>query len=182
MKDAPTTLFGTRFGIIADAHIHPEETPPFPEELKKIFGATDAIIVLGDMGESSGLDWLEAIAPVHGVRGGDDAKTDPRVQDQLKLFVAGDLAAGAVFDGASHGLLSSNDPLTPLPDLADAAERVFGRKIDILLCAASHRPFAGSAQGILIVNPGSPTLAERRSVATLRIDGHLAQVEHHYFA
>src|SRR5262249_56587642 len=70
-------LAGSRFGLIADAHIHPDR--PLPEALTALFAGVDAVLTLGDVGEAMGLDALEAFAPVTGVVGGDDQAGDPRL-------------------------------------------------------------------------------------------------------
>jgi predicted phosphodiesterase len=170
-------LSGTRFGLIADAHIHPGKSPAFPDTLREVFRGTDAIITLGDMGERSGLDSLQEIAPIHGVCGVDDPESDQRVTHERRVFTVGGLIVGAVFDCVKHGLFSSADPLVLLPDFPDAIAKVFGRKLDILLCASTHKPCVGFADGTLLINPGSPTLAERRTVALLYLANKLARVE-----
>src|ERR1700726_2431289 len=87
-------LTGTRFGVIADAHIHPGKTPPFPERLLDAFHGVDGIIALGDMGEASGLDVLARLAPVYAVAGEDDAAGDARINGERRLFSLGGLAVG----------------------------------------------------------------------------------------
>jgi len=174
----PETLSGTRFGLIADAHVHPGKAPPLPERLGEIFRGSDAILTLGDLGEASGLDELQRIAPVLGVIGADDAQGDARLTGELRVFEVSGLVMGAVFDGVKHELFASNDPFQPRADLAAAVVRVFGRALDVLLCASTHKPFVGWAAGMLIVNPGSPTLADERTVAILDVGPGFARAEH----
>jgi len=180
MTRTPTIepLAGKSFGLIADAHIHPGSGAELPARVADIFSGVDAIVALGDLGEAAGLDALEKIAPVIGVTGADDAPGDARIAGEARLFAVGDLAVGAVFDGVKQLLFSSSDPLVPLADFADAAARRFGRKIDVLLCASTHTPVVASVAGILIVNPGSPTLADATTLAVLHVDGHVARVAH----
>jgi predicted phosphodiesterase len=172
-SSTPQVLMGTRFGVIADAHIHPGHTPAFPDTIKQIFAGADVIFALGDMGESSGLDWLQAIAPVIGARGLDDPKSDTRVAHGPLVFSIANLTVGAVFDGVRVGLFSSSDPLELRPDFLDVVVQIFGRNLDVLLYASTHKPFREFAHGVLLVNPGSPTLADRRSIAILQLtDNH----------
>jgi predicted phosphodiesterase len=173
------TLNGSRFGLIADAHVHPGKGPPLPASLQEIFKGADAIFALGDLGEASGLDTLEKIAPVKGVNGGDDAHGDKRLGGALRLFSIANLTVGALFDPEAHKLVTAKDPLNPVADFAAAAQRLFGRKIDVLLCASTHRPLIAWANGILIVDPGSPTLSESPSVAVLEIGEGYATALHH---
>jgi len=162
------TLPGVRFGLVADAHIHAGQTPHFPEKLREVFARADAIIVLGDMGEAAGLDWLEQIAPVYGVRGADDPPSDTRMKGELRAFSI----------GTKHGLFTSNDPLVITPDFPEILTQLFGGKPDILLCASTHKSLVASAQRVLIVNPGSPTLADTQTVALLHVADGVARVEH----
>ena len=147
----------------------PGRSPELPARVLEHFAAVDCIVALGDMGESSGLDRLETVAPVIGVRGMDDVKDDPRTAAVARILSRGNLRIGALFDGTSHGLLSSNDPFEPVEDFAGSVRCAFGRRLDVLLCAASHKSCIAWAEGTLIVNPGSPTLAERRTVAIVRV-------------
>jgi len=81
----PEPLPGPRFDLVSDAHIHPGKSRGFPCPLASVFVGTDAIIALGDLGENSGLVSLEAIAPVIGVIGADDAIDDVRLSGEIRL-------------------------------------------------------------------------------------------------
>jgi predicted phosphodiesterase len=177
MPPTPERLAGTRFGLVADAHVHPGSSPPLPAQLPALFAGVDGIFALGDLGEAAGLDALARIAPVTGVLGADDAAGDPRLPGEIRLFELGELSVGAVFDGAKHGLFAANDPLAVSPDFDAALQRVFGRRLDVLLCAATHKACIASASGVLIINPGSPTLSDQPAVAILHISSRLARAE-----
>lgn len=164
-----------RFGLIADAHIHPGKTPPLPHGLAELFAGVHGIIALGDMGEASGLDALEKIAPVTAVTGEDDAHGDARLAPK-RLFSSSGLGIAAIFDGAKAGLFASNDPLKLHSDFEAALHRIFGIKPAVLLCASTHKAMTAHAAGVLIVNPGSPTLADAPNVAILETFDSIAQV------
>jgi putative phosphoesterase len=172
------SLSGTRFGVIADAHIHPGKTPPFPAGLSDAFRGVHGIIALGDMGEPSSLDALERIAPVYAVRGEDDSNQDSRSGREVRSFTVGTVTVGAVFDAVKHGLFDSSDPVSVRPDLEELLRKCFGHSVDVLLCASTHKPLIASSGGVLIVNPGSPTLADKRTVAILVIVDGAARSEH----
>lgn len=178
VRPVPERLAGTRFGLIADAHVHPGQTPPLPIGLATLFAGVDAIIALGDLGEASGLDALEQIAPVLGVRGADDAAGDPRLAGELRLFEIGELSVGALFDGAKQGVLVTSEPIGVDAGFDAAVQRAFGRRLDVLLCASTHKGCVASVAGVLIVNPGSPTLSDQPSVAVLEVSARLARVAH----
>lgn len=65
-----------------------------------------------------------------------------------------------------------------MPDFAAAASTTFGRAVDVVLCAGSPQPLLAWCDGILIANPGSPTLAERCTVAILYLADDHVRVEH----
>ncbi len=129
---------GANIAVLADCHIH-EGGPQFPEALFPRLQGADLIITLGDMGERRGLDQLQEIAPVMGVRGRDD-EADPRTQ-KLTLALAGEgYRLGCVFDAVEFGLACSVDPFREAPGAGAIGERLFGGPVDILLHAGTHRP------------------------------------------
>ena len=143
--------------VLADCHIHPGGGPAFPPSLFAALEGCDLIIALGDMGECDGLDQLAEIAPVIGVRGADDAD-DPRVSAEVLILTCDNRAVGAVFDPTAAGLATSSDPFEPVADFAQAAERLFGRPIDALLYASTHRAVAAPEGHWPMFNPGSAVL------------------------
>src|ERR1700750_1566242 len=92
---------GTNIAVLADCHIH-EGGPQFPPELFPRLQGADLIVTLGDVGDRSGLDQLEQIAPVIGVRGRDDAD-ELRTRSELMLG-GGGYRIGCVFDSRAAGL------------------------------------------------------------------------------
>jgi hypothetical protein len=160
MADAvrTTPFLGKTFAVIADCHIHPGGGPQFPPIVLNALQGVDLIVTLGDMGDVAGLDQLDAIAPVVGVRGEDD-EDDPRTSAPVLVLTAGDLAIGCVFDAKAAGLAETVEPFVAVADATGAARRVFGREVDLVLYAATHRPGSGvfgpRAQAL---NPGSAVL------------------------
>jgi putative phosphoesterase len=143
--------------VLADCHIHPGGGPAFPPELFDALQGCDLIVALGDMGECDGLDQLARIAPVIGVRGADDAD-DPRTAAQVLVLTCDTRAIGAVFDPKAAGLAVSCEPFEPVPEFAKAAERLFGRPIDALLYASTHRASVEPNGHVAMFNPGSAVL------------------------
>ena len=163
---------GRHVAILADCHIHPGGGPAFPPELFDALEGADRIVTLGDMGEAAGLDQLAEIAPVIGVRGQDDSD-DPRTDTQFLVLAGDDVTIGCVFDAVAAGLATSSDPFTPVSDFAAAAERVFGRPIDVLLVASTHKPAQSQAAGCQVLNPGSAVLpgeGARRAFGRLTVE------------
>src|SRR5687768_2788168 len=98
-----TPFEGTTVAVLADCHIHSDGGPTFSHALLDAVRGVDLIVTLGDMGESTGLDLLEGIAPVLGVRGRDDAE-DARTARKALVLNRGRFDIGCVFDAVETGL------------------------------------------------------------------------------
>ena len=144
--------------VLADCHIHPGGGPEFPEHVLAALSDAHLIVTLGDMGEASGLDQLEAITTVVGVRGEDDSD-DPRTDNPALLLNIGGSRVGCVFNATAAGLATSSDPFTPAADFAETCLRLFGTELDVLLHASTHKPASDAigARGVAL-NPGSAIL------------------------
>jgi putative phosphoesterase len=164
------SVTGSNFAVLADCHIHPGDGLEFPPHVLAALKDAHLIVTLGDMGESAGLDQLEEIAPVVGVRGQDDAE-DPRTEPQALLLRAGDVTFGCVFDAAAAGLALSNDPFKAVPDVEAVCRRLFGTEVDFILHASTHKSGSEAfGRGGVALNPGSATLpAEGRPPTFARL-------------
>ena len=164
--------------VLADCHIHPGGGPEFPAHVLAALGDAHLIVTLGDMGEAAGLDQLEAIATVVGVRGEDDSD-DPRTDSAALLLNIGGKRVGCVFSAKAAGLATSSDPFEAAADFGEACRRVFGTEVDVLLHASTHKPATDAigAQGVAL-NPGSANLpAERAAPAFGRLVFEAGRVE-----
>jgi putative phosphoesterase len=171
---------GVDLAVLADCHIH-EGGPQFPPALFPRLQGVDLIVTLGDMGEKAGLDQLQEIAPVIGVRGVDDVE-DMRTRRPYLLLKHGRYDIGCVFDAREAGLAADVDPFVAADDWEAVSTRLFGCAVDVLLHAGAHRSDEarlgrkGSA-----INPGSPVLpAEGAAPSFLRLkvtdDGCYGQI------
>jgi putative phosphoesterase len=160
---------GTNVAVLADCHIH-EGGPQFPEALFPRLQGADVIITLGDMGEKAGLDRLEEIAPVLGVRGQDDVD-DIRTRRPVLVLKEHGYRLGCVFDAKAAGLALSVDPFVATFEAPRVCDELFGGPVDILLHAGTHKASEdrfGSKGSAL--NPGSAVLpAEGASPSFLRL-------------
>ena len=144
--------------VLADCHIHPGGGPEFPEYVLAALSDAHLIVTLGDMGEAAGLDQLEEIATVVGVRGQDDSD-DPRTDNAALLLHIAGARIGCVFDATAAGLATASDPFTPTADFAEACRRLFGTELDILLHASTHKAASdGIGKRGVALNPGSAIL------------------------
>jgi putative phosphoesterase len=162
-------LSGSNLAVLADCHIH-TGGPQFPEALFPRLQGADLIVTLGDMGERAGLDQLQEIAPVLGVRGQDD-EYDLRTHRPVLLLESDGYRIGCVFDAKEAGIAAEVDPFSAADDAAEVCNRLFGGPVDILLHGGTHRadeaPFGKKGSAL---NPGSPVLpAEGAEPTFLRL-------------
>lgn len=140
-----------RIGVISDTHI-PGAGDALPLRVRETFRDVDLILHAGDIYGVSVLDDLELLAPVLAAKGDDDhfAVQDRRVQEQHVLTVEGlhlwlvHQMPLPIFRAWMRGK-SETDELEGAPDIL-----VFGHTHCALVC---------NFEGILLVNPGSPTFA-----------------------
>jgi putative phosphoesterase len=137
-----------RIGLISDTHI-PQVADQLPEEVFKAFSSIDLILHAGDIYETSVLDSLEKIVPVLAARGDDDyAETaqDKRVKYRQMLQL----------EGITVWLIHEN----PFTSIATASSPVWWgdrTKPDLVVFGHDHRTCTETREGILMINPGSPT-------------------------
>jgi len=136
-------------GLVSDTHI-PNHAKRLPDELKEAFRGVDLILHGGDIYSVSVLNELEAIAPVLAAQGDDDTSftaSDNRVK--LKHIIG--------IDGVTIWLMHEKPKSMPrvsreIPWLDDPPDAiVFGH---------THEAIIENHQGILHVNPGSPTFPQ----------------------
>ncbi|MBI4288759.1 MAG: metallophosphoesterase family protein [Chloroflexi bacterium] len=139
-----------RIGLISDTHI-PRDVKTLPPQVTEAFQGVDLILHAGDIYELAVLDELERVAPVLAARGnGDSAKLeDRRIKESHVLDLDG------LRLGMSHAV---EYPEPPWCTLEKAMEREFGGPVDIIVSGDTHVAIVESYKGILIINPGSPTL------------------------
>lgn len=164
-----------RVGLISDTHspalgVHP------PEEVRRAFAGVDLILHAGDIYSSECLDWLEEIAPVVGVEVPPaPVMGDPRVMEKRVVEIEG-YAIGLVHDLGMRGV----DEVRPGAiarswpadmSVADSLAAFFdGQRLDGVVFGHSHWEMSETHEGILFVNPGSPTLPHQtRRLGTVAI-------------
>ena len=161
-------------GLLSDTHI-PEVEKALPVEVMEAFRGVDLILHAGDIYISSVLDELERIAPVLAARGDDDygdIQRDRRVKERHVLRLGGQTVwiihirphPHRIPSWQAGGSLGQREPDAP----------------DIVVFGHEHRTVVREHNGILHVNPGSPTFLNYRyglgTVGLLSIDSGQAQV------
>ncbi len=143
-------------GLIADTHI-PEARATLWEEVYRALDGVGAILHAGDMHDVVVLDWLERVAPVIAVRGnGDDGGSGRPVQPHDSRLAHNQVVtAGDLRIGMTH---TFNDLTALGTSVAQQIARHFGEPVDVVVAGDTHVPEVTELGGVLLVNPGSPTL------------------------
>lgn len=147
-----------RIGLIADTHI-PEAAKELPQAVFHAFKGVDLILHGGDMHVIDVMDRLGEVAPVLGVRGNGDVplgRHRPGMPEDSRVKKVQLLEAGGLSIGLIHGLPLPHE--VPWTNWDELAERLLGRRVDIIVCGDTHVANLVEHHGTLIINPGSPTL------------------------
>jgi putative phosphoesterase len=146
-----------RIGLISDTHI-PEARKTLWPQVFTAFDGVDMIMHAGDIHELYVLDALEEVAPVVAARGnGEDGGGGRPVQpDDPRVKYAWLLELGGLWVGLTHYVPVPERP--PQFTLARWVERYFPERTpDVIVSGDTHREIIAEVQGVLCVNPGSPT-------------------------
>ena len=162
-----------RIGLISDTRVSRGEE--VPQEVVRAFEGVDLILHAGGIRTSAVLDWLEHIAPVKAVGRIESGHAESR--QPLSIEGEGDtrVAEQQVLEVEGHtiGLVNElwlpgmNDELMPgfieaqhLPDQAmpKLIKEYFGTAVDIVVFGRTLYALVEEHQGVLLINPGSPSL------------------------
>ena len=163
-----------RIGLISDTHI-PEAARRLPPQVAEVFEGVDLILHAGDIYLPSVLDELERIAPVLAASGDDDVGDvlrDRRVKRKHILNIEGQTL------WLVHEVFYAR-MVTPwrrenLPGKDDVVP-------DVVVFGHDHCTIMLRRNGVLFVNPGSPTFLNYRcgagTVALLNLSSGEAQAD-----
>jgi putative phosphoesterase len=165
----------TVLGVVSDTHL-----PRFGRALPRALIAglrderVDRILHCGDMTDLLAVDLLTEIAPVEAVAGNNDGDEIRTRFGRKKILTIDDVRIGLVHgDKGAHAA-----PRNALAAFAD-------ERVDVICFGHSHRPLREQRDGLLMLNPGSPTdkrMNPRYSYATLRLDaGRVVDSRLHYY-
>ncbi|MEK7354665.1 MAG: metallophosphoesterase family protein [Chloroflexota bacterium] len=162
-----------RIGLLSDTHI-PEAESALPQQVLEAFRGVDLILHAGDIYELKVLDELERIAPVLAALGDDDyARVGKRVKSQHVLDFEG-LKLWLVH--ISPRFYEARSWLKPPP-----AEPKGNGIPDIIISGHEHKTIVERSEGILYINPGSPTLLNYKkglgTVGILELNAGKADVQ-----
>ena len=170
----------TRIGLIADTHI-PEARATLWPQVYDAFEGVDCIFHGGDVHDLALLDELEKVAPVYCARGnGEDGSggrpiqpEDPRVKYVWTVEIE------SLTVGLTHYIPVEEGP--PGLTLDKFVARYWPtRTPDVIVSGDSHTELITEIDGILCVNPGSPTYphnydTQYGTIGFLDIDGDRAE-------
>ena len=165
-----------RIGLIADTRV-PGGAPEVPQEVIRAFEGVDLILHAGGIHVPEVLDWLERIAPVKAVgrvHSGHaerpeplslENEGDPRSAQQQVFQLEGhtiglvnNLELGEFSDEIYPGGIEAQLRRRPNLSLSTIVEEFFGTPVDIVVFGRTLYTMVEEHQGILFINPGSPTL------------------------
>ncbi len=157
-----------RIGVISDTHISSTAEEP-PPQVAQAFQGVDLILHAGHAYVSSCLEWLERIAPVKAseswltAAGEAPARAGRLEVIELEGHTIGlthELILTRLGDEALPGTIEKKFP--PEVSLPMALESIFETPVDIVVFGYTHEALVELHQGVLLVNPGSPSLIGQR--------------------
>ena len=163
-----------KIGLISDTRI-PGVAKEVPPQVTRAFDGVDLILHAGGVQVSRVLDWLEQIAPVKAVgriQGGQyESNTpfavqnadDPRVAQEQILQLEGHtigMVNSLDFDPLNDDVIPGIIAAKRFPEgaVSTMVESLFGAPVDIVVFGRTLEAMVEEHDGILFVNPGSPTI------------------------
>ena len=170
----------TRIGLIADTHI-PEARATLWPQVYDAFRGVDCIFHGGDVHDLSLLDELEKVAPVYCARGnGEDGSGGRPIQpEDARVKYVWTVEIESLTVGLTHYIPVDEGP--PGLTLDRFVARYWPEKTpDVIVSGDSHTELIAEIDGILCVNPGSPTYphnydTQYGTIGFLDIDGDRAE-------
>jgi putative phosphoesterase len=157
-----------KIGVISDTHI-PSSGPEPPQQVAKAFEGVDLILHAGHANVASCLEWMGRIAPVRATESwltstGEGATRDGRVEvmeiDGHTVGMVHELILRSLGDDVLPGSIERNFP--PAESLPNALTEIFGKAVDVVVFGYTHEAMVETHEGILLVNPGSPSLIKQQ--------------------
>jgi uncharacterized protein len=181
MKPVPRTkLEGRRFALLADTHDNLVEWGQTLERIKNALGNVDAIIHCGDLSTGQALEDLSKVAPVWAVRSSaDPIEAPPRLVDGPRILQVADLQIGVVNSLSVEPINADVSAGLRFPHVkgSEVSSTLFGSHVEACIFGGSHRTAIAITGGTLFVNPGSPSLAQKKAVGVLVVDRDTISVE-----
>jgi len=148
-------------GLVSDTHIaFPSQ--PLPPQVLDAFKGVDLILHMGDVWIPSVLDTLESVAPVLAARGDDDMDEDFGEDSRMKKMQI--LSLEGITLWATH-IKPRYGQIVP-QEQTNSYSAIFGQRPtddpedppDVVVFGHTHFAEIEEYKGVLLVNPGSPTM------------------------
>lgn len=133
-----------KVGVLSDTHI-PGRGRQLPKAVREGLQGVDLIIHCGDIAAGYVLDQLREIAPVEAVFGNMDPVDLKQELPKTQVVKVGDFNVGIVHGDGRFKTIDNAFNAFPFIHL------------DCIVFGHSHIPVITEQEGILMVNPGSPT-------------------------
>ena len=156
-----------RIGLISDTHAAGSGWD-LPARVLEALAGCELTLHCGDLECIGVLDCLEQVAPVLAVRGYED----PREPGQRLADVSRIVEVAGVRIGMVHDIQWPPPAVATTPDgtglvypdtgLRRLLTRKFGGEVDVVAFGDTHEELVEWREGVLFVNPGSPTYPGRR--------------------
>jgi hypothetical protein len=156
-----------KIGIISDTH-SAGSGRDLPDPVLAALQGVDLILHCGDLECLGVLDYLETLAPVLAVRGYEDPmEPGDRLASVTRVVQAEGVNIGMVHDiqWPTTGITTSPDGsalVFPSGDVNELLAKKFGQPVGVVLFGDTHEELICHYDGILFLNPGSPTYPGRR--------------------
>lgn len=153
-----------KIGLISDTHIPSMGAEP-PPQVAQAFQGVDLILHAGHAYVSSCLEWLGRIAPVKAseswLQGAGEAPTRSSQVHVIELEghtigLTHELILTSLGDEVLPGAIERRFP--PEESLPMTLRGIFGKPVDIVVFGYTHEALVELHQGILFINPGSPSV------------------------
>lgn len=156
-----------KIGLISDTH-SAGSGRDLPAAVFEALEGCDLLLHCGDLECIGVLDYLEELAPVLAVRGYEDpVERGERLAKVSRIVEVSGIRIGMVHDIQWPPPAIATTPdgtglVWPQSDLRALLQKKFGGEVDVVVFGDTHEEMVERRDGVLFVNPGSPTYPGRR--------------------
>jgi putative phosphoesterase len=156
-----------KIGLISDTH-SAGSGRDLPTAVFEALKGCDLLLHCGDLECIGALDYLEELAPVLAVRGYEDpVEPGCRLANVSRIVEVAGVRIGMVHDiqWPPPSIATTPDGtglVWPESGLTDLLSKKFGGEVDMVVFGDTHEEMVEWKDGVLFVNPGSPTYPGRR--------------------
>lgn len=156
-----------KIGLISDTH-SAGSGRDLPTAVFDALRGCDLLLHCGDLECIGVLDYLEELTPVLAVRGYEDpVEHGDRLANVSRIVKVAGVRIGMVHDiqWPPPSIATTPDGtglVWPESGLKDLLGKKFGGEVDVVVFGDTHEEMVERREGVLFVNPGSPTYPGRR--------------------